>query len=244
MLDEFASRSNRTSIVQKYISNPLLIHKRKFDIRVYTLVTCFNQGYVKGYFYNEGYLRTSCKEFTLEDLDNTMIHLTNDAVQKHDDDYGKFELANKLSYDDFQKYIDYMYTKSVNEGSKNPKKVDFKEELLPQIRNIIADSLKAVNGKIDPYQRENTFEILGYDFMIDENFKIYLIEVNTNPCLDCCCPLLSRLIPSMVENSFFIAVDPLFIPQEGFIEGRPMMHDMIKENKYELIFDSRTDGAQ
>lgn len=30
----------------------------------------------------------------------------------------------------------------------------------------------------------NGFELLGLDFMIDENLKIYLIEVNTNPCLE------------------------------------------------------------
>ena len=35
-----------------------------------------------------------------------MIHLTNDAVQKKSDDYGKFEAGNKLSYLDFQKYLD------------------------------------------------------------------------------------------------------------------------------------------
>lgn len=42
----------------------------------------------------------------MDDLENTMIHLTNDAVQKHDEDYGRYELANKLSYEEFQKYID------------------------------------------------------------------------------------------------------------------------------------------
>jgi tubulin polyglutamylase TTLL1/tubulin monoglycylase TTLL3/8 len=35
-----------------------------------------------------------------------MIHLTNDAVQKFADDYGKFEAGNKLSYTDFQNYLD------------------------------------------------------------------------------------------------------------------------------------------
>ena len=173
-----------------------------------------------------------------------MIHLTNDAVQKHDDDYGKYEMANKMSYDDFQKYMDNVYKKEVQEGNQDAKKMDFKNDMLSQIREIITDSLKAVHTKIDPYGRANTFEILGYDFMIDEDFKIYLIEVNTNPCLDCWCPLLSRLIPSMVENSFFIALDPLFIPQDGFLENRAMMHDIWKENKYELIFDSRVDGTK
>jgi len=47
-----------TAIVQKYIDNPFLIHKRKFDFRVYALVTSINQK-LKAYFYEDGYIRTS-----------------------------------------------------------------------------------------------------------------------------------------------------------------------------------------
>ncbi len=54
------------------------------------------------------------------------------------------------------------------------------------------------------------FEVFGYDFMIDEDFRIYLIEVNTNPCLETSCPLLARIISELVENSLRIAFDPLF----------------------------------
>jgi tubulin polyglutamylase TTLL1/tubulin monoglycylase TTLL3/8 len=52
--------------------------------------------------------------------------------------------------------------------------------------------------------------------MFDEEFKPYLIEVNTNPCLELSSPLLARLIPQMLENSFRIVADPLFPPPEGF----------------------------
>jgi hypothetical protein len=34
-----------------------------------------------------------------------MIHLTNDAVQKHSEQYGKYESGNKLSFNDFNKYV-------------------------------------------------------------------------------------------------------------------------------------------
>ena len=47
--------------------------------------------------------------------------------------------------------------------------------------------------------------------MIDEDFRIYLIEVNTNPCLETSCPLLARIISEMLDNSFKIALDPLFM---------------------------------
>ncbi len=72
---------------------------------------------------------------------------------------------------------------------------------------------------MDPHRRHHSFEILGYDFMIDEHCKPWLIEVNTNPCLEISSPLLARMIPAMIENSlksapsfFRIAVDPLFPP--------------------------------
>ena len=43
------------------------------------LVTSVN-GILKGYWYEEGYIRTSSVVFTLKNLTNKMIHLTNDAV--------------------------------------------------------------------------------------------------------------------------------------------------------------------
>lgn len=55
-------------------------------------------GKLKGYFYEDGYLRTSSKEFSMINLKNKFIHLTNDAIQSKSEDYGKFENGNKLSY--------------------------------------------------------------------------------------------------------------------------------------------------
>ena len=57
----------------------MLINKRKFDIRCYMLVTYFNKVF-KAYWYYDGYIRTSSKEFNIQNLENRSIHLTNDAV--------------------------------------------------------------------------------------------------------------------------------------------------------------------
>lgn len=80
----------------------------------------------------------------------------------------------------------------------------------------MTDTFRAVYSKIDPKKRINTVEIFGYDFMFDDDFKVYLIEVNTNPCLELGCPLLARLIPTMVENALRLVVDPLFPPPENW----------------------------
>ena len=48
--------------------------------------------------------------------------------------------------------------------------------------------------------------------MLDEHLRPYLIEVNTNPCLETTCPVCLKVIPPMVENAFRISLDPIFPP--------------------------------
>ena len=85
----------KTFIVQKYLEKPLLYQRRKFDIRCFILITSIN-GIQIGYWYQDGYVRTSSSEFSLDTLANKQIHLTNDAVQKTCDEYGKHEPGNKV----------------------------------------------------------------------------------------------------------------------------------------------------
>ena len=80
--------------------------------------------------------------------------------------------------------------------------------------------------------------------MIDDNFKVFLIEVNTNPCLELSSPLLARLIPSMLENAVRLAVDPIFPPPSGFSQRKNIVSELCPENKFELIFDERIDGPE
>jgi len=67
------------------------------------MITCVN-GFIKGYWYKHGYVRTTSSEYTLGKNDGR-IHLTNDAIQKNLPDYGKFEKGNKISYDELNQYI-------------------------------------------------------------------------------------------------------------------------------------------
>ena len=78
--------------------------------------------------------------------------------------------------------------------------------------------------------------------MFDDEFKPYLIEVNTNPNLEVCCPLLSRIIPNMLENAFRIAVDPLFPPPEGYSQKKQVVQELCPECKFWLVFDEKVDG--
>lgn len=139
-----------TCILQKYIEKPLLINARKFDIRCFSLLTSINKR-LKAYFYQEGYLRTSVTEFNLNSLEDRFIHLTNDAVQIKSKDYGKYEDGNKLSFADFQKYLNTNYP---DEG------IDFNKDIFSKIQMLVEDSIRAVYKLIDPERICNCIEVI------------------------------------------------------------------------------------
>jgi hypothetical protein len=58
--------------------------------------------------------------------------------------------------------------------------------------------MKASANYLDPNKLSNNFELFGLDFMIDDKLKVWLIEVNSNPCLELSCPLLSIIIPNLI----------------------------------------------
>ncbi len=85
---------------------------------------------------------------------------------------------------------------------------------------LIQDSVKAVKGKI--VHQKHTFELLGYDFILDELLNVILIEVNTNPCLEESNNLLRRVIPRMLDDLLNVVMDPIFNKGESEQQSRAM----------------------
>ncbi len=46
--------------------------------------------------------------------------------------------------------------------------------------------------------------------MVDSQFKTWLIEVNTNPAIDDCSPMLKAMIPRMLDDAFKLTIDKIF----------------------------------
>lgn len=122
--------------------------------------------------------------------------------------------------------------------------INFERDIITQVRKIVTDSIRATFHLLDSKKRLNSYELFGYDFMFDANFKPYLIEVNSNPCLEFSSSLLAKIFTAMLDNTFRIAVDPLFPPQnEGFASKKSAEGiDLCPENRFDLIFDERLDG--
>jgi D-alanine-D-alanine ligase-like ATP-grasp enzyme len=58
-----------------------------------------------------------------------------------------------------------------------------------------------VRKKLNHEDRKYCMEMFGYDFILDVDFNVWLIEVNTNPCIEESSPLLEMLLPRAIGNS-------------------------------------------
>ena len=76
--------------------------------------------------------------------------------------------------------------------------------------NIIKLSTSAVGDKLNRKDRQYSYVVLGYDFMVDINFKVWLIEVNKNTGLVFSSPIIKMLLPRMIDDSFRLTIDEIF----------------------------------
>lgn len=86
------------------------------------------------------------------------------------------------------------------------------------MKSLIMRSVLATRKILDPNRRRNCFELFGYDFILDEDFNTWLIEVNTNPCIEESSSILKKLIPRMIDDMMKLSVDAFysdFTPPRG-----------------------------
>ena len=174
-------------IIQKYIENPLLYRGRKFDMRIWVLLTQS----MKVYVFKEGHLKTCSIEYNINSKD-AYSHITNYSFQKYNTNFQKYEKGNEVPFFEFQNFLDECYSE---------KNYNIKNNLIPQIKEIIKLTMRSAKYKINKSRRNYQFEIFGYDFMMDSEFNLFLIEINTNPGLEESSPWDFDLVTKNVKEN-------------------------------------------
>ena len=190
-------------IIQKYIERPLLYNGRKFDIRIWVLFTYLEKvDKFECYVFKEGHLKASSETFDINSLD-PYIHLTNYSVQKYSKNFSKIEIGNEISFNDFQNEL--------NKNKNNNISINFKKDIFfGKIIKIIEITANAAKNKINVYGKKNCFEIFGYDFILDEEYNPFLLEINTNPGYEESSPLIKMLVPRMIDDALRLTIDKTF----------------------------------
>ena len=75
-----------------------------------------------------------------------------------------------------------------------------------QIESIVTKTIISVSKEfyknIFPNKLNNEFELYGFDILIDENFRAWIMEVNVNPSLHCTSPLDLSIKTDLISDIF------------------------------------------
>ena len=176
------------AVVQRYIPDPLLVSGYKFDLRLYVAVVSFQPLVV--YIHEQGLARFATEKFNLSSLGNIYSHLTNTSINKYSPTYAQGKegvgFGCKWSLSQLRTYL---------AGHQQDSPI-----LWRQICNIVILTLLAQTQAVPMVH--NCVELYGFDILIDEQLKPWLLEVNFSPALHCDCrvdfmvkrPMLSDLI--------------------------------------------------
>lgn len=215
----------------------LLVRGRKFDLRIWVLLT--DDGDV--YLYLPGYVRTSSEEFSL-DSEYKYIHLTNYCQQKYAPSFEKFEAGNTLSFDEFEKYL----TADVSSRPGWDGKPILETVIMPQIKRIVGDTFRSLQGRggntggfvengfgrLPAKTGNHRFELLGYDFMIDTDYKVRCALGISSACV-CVGKQFRRAVLAMVQVWFIeINTNPSISYQNDWHEKMVDVMVCLKCNGY------------
>lgn len=194
-------------IVSCYLDRPLLINQKKFDMRMYVVVTSYNP--LRIYFYNEGLARFATEEYSNDPkiLKNKFVHLTNFSINKRNIKFVRNDnrtgSASRKPGNDEDEMIDedpeqessskwsltflkkYLRKKMTEEGYAFKKD----EDIFSACHDAIIKTLIAVEPEIVKEmdkvgnRQKCCFEVYGFDIIFDNQMKPWVLEVNCLPSL-------------------------------------------------------------
>lgn len=182
ILEAESGRHGTAVVVQRYLRAPLLLPGgRKFDIRLWVLV---DPDY-RVFAHRQGVCRTSSVRYDPDSLRDTLGHITNHCVQERGAHFQQFEEGNELFFAEFDAVL------------REEAGVSFGEHVWPQLRGIVRDVAEAARdalapppaavgegkGGVDGECGVRGWQLFGFDFLVDADKRVHLLEVNGSPAI-------------------------------------------------------------
>ena len=139
-------------IIQDYIDNPLLFNNKKFHFRIYVIYVQ-TENSTTAYLSKNGFIYTANKEFESDTFDHNIV------------------LSGENSKNNVF-YIPEDFTRSFG-------KQVWDNMVFPQIVKITRETIRSTVEHLKcPAKKQKCFKILGYDILINNDYKCFLAEIN------------------------------------------------------------------
>ncbi|XP_055984305.1 inactive polyglycylase TTLL10 [Sorex fumeus] len=218
-------RMPQARVVQRYIQNPLLLDGKKFDVRSYLLIACTVPYMI---FFGHGYARLTLNLYDPHSRDLSG-HLTNQFMQKKSPLYMMFKEETVWSMEHLNRYINDKFRKAKG----LPRDWVF-TTFTRRMQQIMVHCFLAVRSKLEC--KLGYFDLIGCDFLIDENFKVWLLEMNSNPALHTNCEVLKNVIPTVVMETLDLALETF---QKSLHSQR--MRPLLSQRHFVLLHNGEMD---
>jgi hypothetical protein len=148
------------------------------------------------WFYDECYLRFSMANFSMENLEDNFTHLCNNSIQKEQENFENVKDKSMWDLEAFRAHL----------AASHPNGDDlWTNKILPQMQNISKWALMCAQDMLE--NRKNSSEVYGYDFMLDADFNIWLLEVNASPDMSASTAVTERLTSRVMDDMIKVMVD-------------------------------------
>ncbi|CEK12037.1 ATP-grasp domain-containing protein [Legionella hackeliae] len=179
-------------VLQRYINNPHLLRPpqgHKYSIRMFVILT----NYAGVYLYPQGYFNVAMHPFKKNKFVDLRPHLTNEHL--HHDEENVIQIPAW--------------------------RFDFFGALYPSIKQIITVTIKALQHQYSQafvVDKEKALAIFGFDFIVDNDQRVWLLEANHGPCfpVDDNHPLQKYLYNEFWQAFIKTFVLPIASPGQAF----------------------------
>lgn len=223
----------RPVIVQKYIANPYLINGHKFDLRLYVYVTSHDP--LRIYLFDDGLTRFASRKYSssVKSLSDRFMHLTNYSINRYNSEYRTNNDSGACTGHKWSLKALWTYLKK--------RDVDV-VEIMERIKDLIVKTIISADAYVNVLTKANVrrkfcvHELFGFDVILDEQCKPYIVEVNISPSLHSNSPLdisvKGAMICDLLNLSGFMIPDRRDILFDGSSRRKPKLPKA-------LIFDRR-----
>jgi len=142
-------------VLQRYVENPHLLNGHKYTFRMFVIITNFAGAYL----YPHGYFNVSREKYSQENLQNLAAHLTNEHLNSdHSPNNWQVPTDRCPNFDVIYRQMQQTVTATVSALKK-------------ESEQLFCDN-----------PADKAFSFFGYDFILDDELNLFMLEVNHCPC--------------------------------------------------------------